>query len=466
MSVKFLHTDFSFEEQTSKYKGKVRDIYEFGNKFVMIATNRISAFDTILPCAIPYKGQILNLLARHFLESTSHIVPNWLEKTPHSNVMIGKQCDPIKIEMVVRSYLTGHLWRVYRSGQREICGVPIPEGLKENDRLPAPIITPTTKSECVILHDQDIPMEDVPLLCGDPASNERLQEDDPNGRSSTPVIPLNTKSKNGHYQDTSREETISQGMVNEPDYKLQEKERLPTPIIPLATNSENGHDQDISRSEIISQGKVSESDYQLLEKYSLQLFDWGTKYAAQKGLILVDTKYEFGKYDDKIYLIDEIHTPDSSRYFYADTYEKLLHSNKPQRQLSKEFVREWLISKGFQGKEGQELPTISDKKAQVISKRYIELYEQLLGKKFVKNEPPTLLQDIRESIEKELISLKYPRKPVNHSHIIEKIKLWASKVTRKPVNHSHITENNNRKYSLFESIDQKEKTSNLPSHRL
>ncbi len=284
-------TNYKFENQTNFYRGKVRDIYYFDNVMAMIATDRISAFDVVLPRAIPHKGAILNTIAAKFLNSTKDIVPNWVLETPNQRLTVGKNCEPYPVEMVIRGYLTGHAWRVYNSGKRVICGVPLPEGLVENQKLPAPIITPTTKAH-------------------------------------------------------------------------------------------EGHDEDISREEIIAQKLVSEHEYQQLEEYTLQLFERGTKLAQERGLILVDTKYEFGKSGNQITLIDEIHTPDSSRYFYANSYEENQKKGLRQKQLSKEFVREWLMENGFQGKEGQEIPVMTDEVVQMISDRYIELYEQVTGEKF------------------------------------------------------------------------------------
>lgn len=284
-------TNFSFKNQTSFYRGKVRDVYGFGDKLLMIASDRISAFDVVLPRAIPYKGQVLNQIAEKFLKSTADIVPNWLIAVPDPNVSYGIACETFPVEMVVRGYLAGHAWRTYKSGLRELCGVKLPEGLKENDRLPKPIITPTTKAH-------------------------------------------------------------------------------------------EGHDEDISREEIITKGLVSEKKYKQLEKYALALFKRGTEMAAEQGLIMVDTKYEFGEFDGEIYLIDEVHTPDSSRYFYGDTYEEKQLMGLPQRQISKEFVREWLISNGFQGKEGQQIPEMTNEKVAEISLRYVELYEKVTGEKF------------------------------------------------------------------------------------
>lgn len=289
-------SNFSFPRQTAFYKGKVRDVYTIGDDLlVMIASNRISAFDVILPRPIPYKGQVLNQIAAYMLKATEDICPNWLEASPAPNVSIGKKCTPFRVEMVVRGNLTGHAWRTYNSGLRELCGVPMPDGMKENDYFPTPIITPSTKAEV-------------------------------------------------------------------------------------------GHDEDISREAIIERGIVSEADYIQLEKYTLALFQRGKEIAAKRGLILVDTKYEFGKIGDTIYLMDEIHTPDSSRYFYADGYEERQQKVEKQKQLSKEFVREWLIANNFMGKEGQSVPEMSDEWIQTISQRYIELYEQVIGEKFVPEE--------------------------------------------------------------------------------
>lgn len=285
-------TDFHFPGQISKYNGKVRDVYNIQNKYlVMVASDRISAFDHILPRPIPNKGRVLNGVAYTFMKATEHLVPNWLMGLPHPNVTVGRLCEPFKIEMVIRGYLAGHAWREYKSGKRILCGVPMPEGMKENDRFPEPIITPATKAE-------------------------------------------------------------------------------------------EGHDLDISKEDIIARGIVSAEDYAVLEKYTRTLFDFGTKYAAEKGLILVDTKYEFGKADGQIYLIDEIHTPDSSRYFYADTYQANQDAGLPQKQLSKEFVREWLMENGFQGLDGQQMPAMPDDFVQTVSERYIHLYEKITGKTF------------------------------------------------------------------------------------
>ncbi|WP_370089511.1 phosphoribosylaminoimidazolesuccinocarboxamide synthase [Ekhidna sp.] len=309
MSQGIISTDFQFKGQTGKYTGKVREVYEFGDKLAMIATDRISAFDVVLPKPIPHKGQVLNQLAAKFLEATKDIVPNWVESSPHPNVTFGKRCEPFKVEMVIRGYLTGHAWREYKDGKRMLCGVPMPDGMKENERFPSPIITPTTKADA-------------------------------------------------------------------------------------------GHDEDISREEILKQGIVSESDYLQLENYTRELFERGTEIAAKRGLILVDTKYEFGKFDGEIYLIDEVHTPDSSRYFYEEPYEELLKNDQPQKQLSKEFVRQWLISEGFQGKDGQQIPEMPDERIQMISDRYIELYENISGEKFVKDEYSNKLARIKEEIAK------------------------------------------------------------------
>ncbi|MCS6967657.1 MAG: phosphoribosylaminoimidazolesuccinocarboxamide synthase [Cytophagales bacterium] len=301
-------TDFHFKGQTGFYRGKVRDVYIFGNRLAIVVTDRISAFDVILPRAIPYKGQVLNQIAAHFLQATADIVPNWLEAIPHPQVSIGKRCEPFKIEMVVRGYLAGHAWRQYKAGKRTLCGEPLPEGLKENDPFPQPIITPTTKAQ-------------------------------------------------------------------------------------------SGHDEDISEDEIISRGLVSEQDYALLKKYALALYQRGTQMAAQRGLILVDTKYEFGKWNGQIYLIDEVHTPDSSRYFYAEGYAERQKRGQPQRQLSKEFVREWLMENGFQGKEGQLIPPMDDQRVKSISDRYIELYEQLTGLSFQPQPYDDIQTTIRLAIE-------------------------------------------------------------------
>jgi phosphoribosylaminoimidazole-succinocarboxamide synthase len=300
-------THFNFPGQTNFYKGKVRDVYFFDQFVTMIATDRISAFDVILPRAIPYKGQILNQIATKFLKATKDIVPNWILSSPDPNVSIGVKCEPFMVEMVIRGYLAGHAWREYNAGKRTICGVILPEGLKENDKLPNPIITPTTKAK-------------------------------------------------------------------------------------------EGHDMDISKDEILSQGIVGEKDYERLEAYTYALFDKGTKMARQNDLILVDTKYEFGSYEGKIYLIDEIHTPDSSRYFYREGYVERQQRGEKQKQLSKEFVRQWLISEGFQGKEGERMPEMSDEKVTNISERYIELYEKLTGDPFVKQDYNQALERIEKNV--------------------------------------------------------------------
>jgi len=290
-------TEFHFDRQTSVYHGKVRDVYTIdGDTLVMVATDRISAFDVILPKGIPFKGQILNQIAAKFLDATTDICPNWKVATPDPNVTVGVACKGFPVEMIVRGYLCGSAWRAYKNGVREICGVKIPDGMKENQKFPTPIITPTTKAE-----------------------------------------------------------------IGE-------------------------HDQDISREEIISKGLVSEEDYRVLEKYTLALFKRGTEIAEKRGLILVDTKYEFGTHDGKIYLMDEIHTPDSSRYFYKEGYEEKFAKGEPQKQLSKEFVREWLMDNGFQGKEGQKVPEMTDEVVSGITNRYLELYECITGEKFVKEE--------------------------------------------------------------------------------
>ena len=302
-------TEFNLPGQTKKYAGKVRDVYFVSGKMVMVASDRISAFDHILPEAIPYKGQILNTIAYKNLKFTEDIITNWSEEMIDPMVTACKVCEPYAVEMVIRGYLTGHAWREYRDGKRSLCGVPLPEGLKEHDKLPEPIITPTTKAA-------------------------------------------------------------------------------------------EGHDEDISREEIIAQGLVKEDEYLQLEEYTRKLFERGTEIAAKQDLILVDTKYEFGKYDDTIILIDEIHTPDSSRYFYKDTYEQNQKDGIQQKQLSKEFVRQWLISNGFQGKEGQEIPTMDAKTLEMISGRYIELYEKFMGEKFEK----TIDNDPKNRIEKNILN--------------------------------------------------------------
>ena len=300
-------TNFNFPRQVDVYHGKVRDVYFVDDKLVMVATDRISAFDHILPRPIPYKGQVLNQIAAKFLEATKDIVPNWVIAVPDPNVTAGIACEPFKVEMVIRGYLSGHAWREYKSGKREICGVKMPEGMKENDKFPEPIITPTTKASV-------------------------------------------------------------------------------------------GHDEDISKEEILAKGIVSKDDYEKLEDYTRKLYQRGTEMAADKGLILVDTKYEFGKVGDTIYLMDEIHTPDSSRYFYAEGYEERQRKGEKQKQLSKEFVREWLIANGFQGKEGQKIPEMPDEFVMQVSERYIELYEKITGEKFVKADTSNILQRIEKNV--------------------------------------------------------------------
>ncbi|MFZ1559141.1 MAG: phosphoribosylaminoimidazolesuccinocarboxamide synthase [Saprospiraceae bacterium] len=301
------NTSFQFEGVKGVYHGKVRDVYDLGEQLLMVATDRISAFDHVLPKAIPYKGQVLNQIAQHFLLNTKDIVPNWWVASPDPNVTIGQKAETIKIEMVIRGYLSGHAWRTYKSGERILCGVRMPEGLKENDRFPDPIITPTTKAS-------------------------------------------------------------------------------------------EGHDMDISEPEIIRQGIIPQKDWDQLEKYTRALFERGTKMAADRGLILVDTKYEFGKVEDQIILIDEIHTPDSSRYFYLEGYDTRQINGDPQPQLSKEFVREWLIANGFQGLEGQKMPDMPDEFVWEISDRYIQLYELITGHTFIKAE----VEDIKGRIEKNI----------------------------------------------------------------
>lgn len=304
-------THFSFEGQTNFYKGKVRDVYYFGERMAMVASDRISAFDVILPRAIPFKGQVLNQIATKNLLATRDICPNWLEQTPDPNVAIGIKCETFPVEMVIRGYLAGHAWREYRDGKRSVCGVSLPEGLKENDKLPEPIITPTTKAH-------------------------------------------------------------------------------------------EGHDEDISREDIISKGLVEESDYLKLEEYTRKLFRKGTEMAKERGLILVDTKYEFGKLNGTIYLIDEVHTPDSSRYFYLDTYHDLQKKGEPQKQLSKEFVRQWLIANGFQGKDGQKIPEMTDEVVNSISDRYLELYEKVTGEALEKQDYSHVEERIKNNIIKAI----------------------------------------------------------------
>lgn len=308
MAKTLVRTDFNFEGQTNVYYGKVRDVYSIGNDIlVMVATDRISAFDVILPKGIPSKGQVLNQIAASFLDATADIVPNWKLATPDPMVTVGKKCEGFAVEMIIRGYLTGSAWRAYKEGCREICGVKLPDGMRENERFPEPIITPTTKAA-------------------------------------------------------------------------------------------EGHDEDISREEIIAKGIVSKEDYEQVEKYTRALFARGTEIAASKGLILVDTKYEFGKADGKVILMDEIHTPDSSRYFYADGYQEKFEKGEPQKQLSKEFVRQWLIENGFMGKEGQQVPEMTDEYCETVSQRYIELYEDITGKKFV----PCADEDLAARIEKNV----------------------------------------------------------------
>jgi phosphoribosylaminoimidazole-succinocarboxamide synthase len=308
-------TNFSFAGQTGFYRGKVRDVYYFEDKIAVVATDRISAFDVVLPRAIPYKGQVLNQIASLNLKATSDVVPNWVLSTPDPNVTIGHRCEPFKVEMVIRGYLAGHAWREYKAGRRTVCGVSLPEGLRENDKLPEPIITPTTKAD-------------------------------------------------------------------------------------------EGHDEDISREEILAKGIVSEQDYLTLERYTRTLFARGTELAKERGLILVDTKYEFGKYDGQVYLIDEIHTPDSSRYFYSEGYAERQQKGEPQRQLSKEFVRQWLIENGFQGKEGQRVPEMTDEVVKNISERYIELYEVFTGGKFLKEDYHSVLDRIEQHINDNIFTTK------------------------------------------------------------
>ena len=302
-------TDYNFPGQTAIYKGKVRDVYNINNeKIVLIASDRISAFDAVLPKGIPFKGQILTAIAAKFLNETKDIVPNWLEATPDPNVAVGKFCKPFMVEMVIRGYLAGHAWREYKAGKRIICGVAMPDGMKQNDKFPEPIITPATKAE------------------------------------------------------------------------------------------DGDHDEDISRENIIAQGIVSKEDYEKLESYTRALFQRGTEIAAKQDLILVDTKYEFGKADGTIYLIDEIHTPDSSRFFYADGYQERQDKDEQQKQLSKEFVREWLIENGFQGLEGQTIPHIPDSFVNTVTERYTELYEKITGETFVKADNSDLVNRIKKNV--------------------------------------------------------------------
>lgn len=301
-------TDFHFPGQQGVYHGKVRDVYNLGDRLVMVATDRISAFDVILPKGIPFKGQVLNQIAAKFLDATTDICPNWKLATPDPMVTVGVMCEGFPLEMIVRGYLCGSAWRTYKSGVREICGVTLPDGLRENQRLPEPIITPTTKAE---------------------------------------------------YGE---------------------------------------HDADISKAEILARGLATPEDYEVLERYTLALFKRGTEIAARRGLILVDTKYEFGKHDGTIYLMDEIHTPDSSRYFYAEGYDERFAKGEPQKQLSKEFVREWLMNNGFQGQAGQRLPEMTDEIVKRISERYIELYEHITGETFHGEEPADLTARIERNV--------------------------------------------------------------------
>ena len=306
-------TNFSFPGQKDLYIGKVRDVYNIDDELlIMVTSDRISAFDVVLPKAIPYKGQVLNQIAAKFLDDTSDIVPNWKIATPDPMVTVGRLCEPFKVEMVIRGYLSGHAWREYKAGKRMLCGVPMPEGMKENDMFPNPIITPTTKAAV-------------------------------------------------------------------------------------------GHDEDISKEEILKLGLVSQEDYEVLEKYTMAIFERGTKIAASMGLILVDTKYEFGKSNGEIFLIDEIHTPDSSRYFYKEGYQERQEKGEPQKQLSKEFVREWLMQNGFQGKEGQQVPEMTDEFINLVSERYIELYENITGQQFeradVSNVPARVENNIKKFLE-------------------------------------------------------------------
>ncbi|WP_162342800.1 phosphoribosylaminoimidazolesuccinocarboxamide synthase [Cyclobacterium salsum] len=311
MSQGIKNTRFQFPGQVDFYRGKVRDVYIFDKTIAVVATDRISAFDVVLPVPIPFKGQVLNQIAYHFLSATSSVVPNWVEVAPDPNVTLGKRCLPFKVEMVIRGYLAGHAWREYRDGKRTLCGVALPEGLKENDPLPEPIITPTTKAS-------------------------------------------------------------------------------------------EGHDEDISREDILKKGIVSEKDYLQLEDYTRTLFQLGSEMAREKGLILVDTKYEFGTYEGQIYLIDEIHTPDSSRYFYREGYKERQARGEAQKQLSKEFVRQWLIENGFQGKPGQAIPEMSPSIVDSISNRYIELFEQITGKTFVPADSSGMEARIKSAILKHI----------------------------------------------------------------
>lgn len=308
MTKTLTHTDFHFQGQKSVYHGKVRDVYDINDDLlVMIATDRISAFDVILPKGIPFKGQVLNQIAATFLDATADIVPNWKLATPDPMVTVGLKCEGFRVEMIIRGYLTGSAWREYAAGCRELCGVKLPEGMRENEKFPEPIITPTTKADA-------------------------------------------------------------------------------------------GHDENISKEEIIAQGLVSREDYEQMERYTRALFERGSQMAAEKGLILVDTKYEFGKRDGKVTLIDEIHTPDSSRYFYSDGYQERFEKGEPQKQLSKEFVRQWLIDHDFMGKPGQVVPEMTDEYCQSVSARYIELYEHIVGKKFVPAEEGDIMARIEKNV--------------------------------------------------------------------
>lgn len=315
MAATLTNTDFSFKGEKSVYHGKVRDVYDIDDRYLaMVATDRISAFDVVLPKGIPFKGQVLNQIAEYFLNATSDIVPNWKVTVPDPMVTIGYKCEPLKIEMIVRGYLAGSAWRDYKAGGREICGVTLPEGMRENQKFPSPILTPTTKAD-------------------------------------------------------------------------------------------EGHDENISRDEIINRGIVSKEVYEQVEKYALALFKRGSEMAAERGLILVDTKYEFGLLDGKVILIDEIHTPDSSRYFYADGYEERFEKGEEQRQLSKEFVRQWLIANGFMGKAGQKVPEMTDEYCNEVSQRYIELYEHITGRKFIPADESNLSERIERNVSAALEKL-------------------------------------------------------------
>ncbi|MCQ2233481.1 MAG: phosphoribosylaminoimidazolesuccinocarboxamide synthase [Paludibacteraceae bacterium] len=310
------NTEFKFENQKSVFHGKVRDVYNINDELmVMVATDRISAFDVILPKGIPFKGQVLNQIAAKFLDATADIVPNWKLATPDPMVTVGLKCNSFPVEMIIRGYLTGSAWREYKAGCRELCGVKLPEGMRENEKFPEPIITPTTKAEA-------------------------------------------------------------------------------------------GHDENISKEEIIKQGLVSKEDYEVMEKYTRALYKRGSEIAAQKGLILVDTKYEFGKRDGKVYLIDEIHTPDSSRYFYSEGYQEKFEKGEAQKQLSKEFVRQWLIENGFMGQTGQKVPEMTDAYVESVSERYIELYENIVGEKFVKETATDIASRIEKNVKAYLANKK------------------------------------------------------------